>query len=179
MAGNDELLKPFARNRGEGKSYWYNGNLMTFMLSGEESRGGLSITDVYFRTGEEPPMHVHHREDELYYVLDGELTFYVGDESHEAQAGTLVFLPRDIPHSFWVKGQGMARMLLLWYPSGQLESYFGEAGELAKEAVIPPYSGPPDEETVARWSQLLENYGIEVVGPPPSLPGGPQVRGPG
>lgn len=174
MASNDELLKPFARNRGEGKSYWYNGNLMTFMLSGEEGRGGLSVVDVYFRTGEEPPMHVHHREDELYYVLDGELTFYVGDESLEAQAGTLVFLPRDIPHSFWVKGQGMVRMLLLWYPSGQFEAYFGEAGEEAPEAIIPPPPGPPDPETVKHWSELLDRHGIEVVGPPPSLTDGAQ-----
>jgi quercetin dioxygenase-like cupin family protein len=160
--------KGFALKRGEGRSVWYAGNLMEFKLDRESSGGGLTFIDVMFRRGEEPPVHVHHNEDELYFVLEGEVRFWVGEEEFEAPPGTLVFLPRDVPHALLVENPGVARLLLQWFPSNRLEEYFIELGQEATGAVLPPPPGPLDTEKMAA---TLAKYGIEVLGPPPSQSG--------
>jgi quercetin dioxygenase-like cupin family protein len=140
---------------------------MEFKLDRQGSQGQLTFIEVIFRRGEEPPVHVHHREDELYYVLEGELTFYVGDQEFDAAPGTLVYLPRDVPHALVVKrSSGQARLILQWFPANNLEEYFREMGEVAPEAVLPPPPGPLDPE---RLAAALVRHEIEVLGPPPSL----------
>jgi quercetin dioxygenase-like cupin family protein len=162
----------FAVPKGQGRPIWYAGNLMEFKLDRQGSQGQLTFIEVIFRRGEEPPVHVHHREDELYYVLDGELTFYVGDQEFDASPGTLIFLPRDVPHALVVKGpargdgSAQARLILQWFPANRLEEYFQEMGEVAPEAVLPPPPGPLDPE---RLAAALTRHDIDILGPPPSL----------
>lgn len=158
--------KGFASKRGEGRVVWYAGNLMEFKLDRESSNGGLTLIDVMFRQGEEPPVHVHHNEDELYFVLEGEVRFWVGEEEFEANPGTLVFLPRDVPHALAVEQPGVARMLLQWFPSNRLEEYFVEMGMESSAALLPPPAGQLDTQKMAA---ALAKFGIEVLGPPPSL----------
>lgn len=162
----------FAVPKGKGRPIWYAGNLMEFKVDSEGSQGLLTFIEVTFRRGEEPPVHVHHREDELYYVLEGELTFYVGDREFDATPGTLIFLPRDVPHALVVRGSSreggppQARLILQWFPANRLEEYFQEMGEVAPEAVLPPPPGALDPE---RLAAALTRHEIEVLGPPPSL----------
>ena len=158
--------KGFALKRGEGRSVWYAGNLMEFKLDRESSNGLLTFIDVMFRRGEEPPVHVHHFEDELYFVLEGEVRFWVGEEEFEAAPGTLVYLPRDVPHTLAVENPGVARLLLQWFPSNRLEEYFVELGEEATAPILPP---PPGQLDTKKMAAALAKFGIEVLGPPPSL----------
>jgi quercetin dioxygenase-like cupin family protein len=98
-------------------------------------------------------MHIHHREDEAFYVLEGEMTFHVGGERLATRAGSLVFLPRDVPHSFTVDGTGEARVLQLASPPG-IEAFFRAWGDR-----------PLD---VPAMAQAIAPYGVEFVGPPPA-----------
>ncbi len=81
-------------------SVWYMGNLFGILARSEYTDGRYGLMEAFSRKGSEPPRHVHHREDEAIYVLEGEITFYVGGETYEAGPGTFVFMPRGVPHSF-------------------------------------------------------------------------------
>lgn len=145
-------------------SVWYMGNLFGFLARSEETEGRFALIEILARKGTEPPRHVHRREDEAFYVLEGEVTFYVGDETHEAGPGTFVFAPRGVPHSF-VFETDVVRKLATITP-GKLDEHFRDPrfAEPARAlALPPPPEGPPD---VAALAEDLAGYGVEIVGPP-------------
>jgi hypothetical protein len=109
---------------------------------------------------------VHRREDEAFYVLEGEFTFRCGDETFSGGPGTYVFLPRDIPHTFVVEGDEPGRLLTLVSPGGG-ERFFVEAGRPAEGEGLPP-AGPIDVE---RLGQAAGRFGNEIVGAPLSPQG--------
>jgi mannose-6-phosphate isomerase-like protein (cupin superfamily) len=84
--------------------------------------GAVSVFETTIADG--PPLHVHEREDECFYVLDGELSIRCGTDTFDATAGSFVFLPRGRPHQFWATGQP-TRLLLITVPGG-IEDYFGQ-----------------------------------------------------
>ena len=110
------------------RSVWYNGSLMTFLVRGEDTEGQFALIEAVNRKGNGPPRHIHHREDETFYVVEGEVTVSVGDRTINAKPGTLVFLPRGIPHTFTIESE-QARMLVLVTPSG-LEGWFKEYSQI-------------------------------------------------
>jgi quercetin dioxygenase-like cupin family protein len=108
-------LEPYALNDGEGPSYlWYN--YLFTMKAGALETGAFALMDFATRRGEEPPVHVHEGEDELLYILDGNLTVNCDDKSFDVGPRSFISLPRDIPHSFTVHSDGVARMLVLTHP---------------------------------------------------------------
>jgi quercetin dioxygenase-like cupin family protein len=109
-------MEPYALNDGEGRSYlWYN-FLFTMKAGPRETGGAFALMDFATRKGEEPPEHVHEGEDELFYILEGDLTFSCGDNSFDVGPRGFIFLPRDIPHSFTIRSHGLARMLVITHP---------------------------------------------------------------
>ena len=104
-----------------------------------------------------PSLHVHTREDEAAYVVEGVLTVTAGDETFEADAGTLVWLPREIPHTFANCSDAPVRVFGVTVPAG-LEGMFAEQAEY-----FASLTGPPDEAAVAA---IGAKYGVSVVGPP-------------
>ena len=153
--------------RNEGRTVYYAGNLMQWKLEPEHSMGFCSLVEVVMRRGEEPPLHVHAYEDELYYVLEGDLTFYVGQDVFEVSPGDAVFLPRAVPHCFSVsKASGVARLLLIIWPSNTLSQYFDVMGRPGTDAELPaPVSEFPVVEAIA----ALSPHGVSILGPGPSL----------
>jgi mannose-6-phosphate isomerase-like protein (cupin superfamily) len=116
------------------------------------------------RRGGAPPLHLHRREDETFYVIAGEMSFFVGDERIEATAGDFVFAPKDIPHAFLVKSE-RAEYLASFSPAGA-ERFFPEvAPRVVAGKPVPPPSEPDPEE----FARIAAGYGIEIVGPPPTL----------
>ena len=108
------------------------------------------------------PLHIHSREDEWFYVTEGELTFWVGGEVIQGPAGSFVYGPRGIPHTFEVASEE-ARFLLVAEPAG-FEGFMRGVAEPAKELTTPPPpSEPPDP---AQLATAAAGYGIEIVGPP-------------
>lgn len=155
-------LVPVARRQSTENSIWYMGHLMTFLATGEETAGQLALIEAVAKKGNGPPRHIHYREDELFYVLEGEVTIFVGDETIKATVGTSVFLPRGIPHSFNIESE-QARTLILLTPAG-FENWFTEFGEPAQSLTLPPMTEPSYAD-VERMIEVGERYGIEFLPP--------------
>src|SRR4029077_12714845 len=100
-----------------GRSVWDSGWLLTVLAPGEETRGQFALTEQVGRKGNVPPRHIHHREDETFYVVEGEMTFCVGAETITAPPGTMVFAPRDVAHSFTIDSE-QVRILVMVAPAG-------------------------------------------------------------
>jgi quercetin dioxygenase-like cupin family protein len=153
---------PIALGPGEGEAYWSFGGLVLLKSTAETTNGTVAVNETLAPRGSGSPLHVHHREDEWFYVLEGELTFWVGGEVIEAPAGSFVFGPRDVPHTFVVSSE-TARFLLVTEPAG-FEAFVRAAGEPAQALEIPPApTEPPDVEALAR---LAATFGIDIIGPP-------------
>ena len=156
-------INAFALDQQDGKSVWFLGTLMTLKATAEQTNGAFGLIEQTLSPGFSPPLHVHHREDEAFYLLEGEASFYCGDQRFSARPGTLVFFPRNIPHWFRIEGNGPARLLQFNFPSG-LENFFVEAGEPATDAKSPP-DGPPNFE---KMLAAAAKYDLEILGPPPA-----------
>ncbi len=108
------------------------------------------------------PLHVHSREDEWFYVTEGEVTFWVGGGVTAARPGSFVYGPRGIQHTFEVSSDE-ARFLLVAEPAG-FETFIRTVGEPAPTLTLPPPpTEPPDP---ARLASMAAEYGVEIVGPP-------------
>ena len=137
---------------GEGQKLQIRNEAIYVKLSGEESGGACAVLESWTPPGGGPPRHRHTREDECFYVLDGEYEFTVGGQTLRAPAGTLVYGPCGIPHCFKNIGEKQARILALIQPAG-LENLFREASEMLR-------SGKADRSQMAA---LSARYGIEEI----------------
>lgn len=146
----------------EGEAIWFAGALMVFKAAGDQTEGRFALLDQRVPGDYAVPRHVHHDEDEAWYMLDGEATFYCGDERFTAGTGTWVFLPKGVPHAFRI-GPAGARLLTFVAPAGFAE-FVRAAGEPAPTLTVPP----PAPLDVERLAALATQYGIEILGPPPT-----------
>jgi quercetin dioxygenase-like cupin family protein len=133
--------------------------LAVIKATGENTHGGLTIVDVTLAGGGMAPLHVHHREDETFRILEGEVTFTIGDETILARAGDLVVAPRDLPHRF-VAGADGARLLFLLTPSG-VEGLIREQSVPAITRSLPPSGGPPPD--LAKAKEIALRYDCELL----------------
>jgi mannose-6-phosphate isomerase-like protein (cupin superfamily) len=153
--------RPFLVRPGEGESVWSLGGRFTVKLDDAGSAGRFALVEVLASRATEPPLHVHHREDEAWYILDGHMTFHVDGAAYEAGAGAFVFAPMGLPHTFTVDAEP-TRVLVLAAPSG-FEHFALELGVPATSDVAPAGLALPEPAALA---PVAERYGIEVVGPP-------------
>ena len=113
-------MKPYVLKAGEGWTYRYG---IDFTLkAGELHPGrGASFTEYTTRQGEEPPDHTHPTEDEIFYVLEGELMFRCGDEAFDVEAGGFIYLPQGIKHGYTIRSAGSVRLLVVAFPTRAAE----------------------------------------------------------
>lgn len=142
-------------------SVWYNGSLMTFLATGEDTHGQFASIEAVGRRGNDAPPHIHHREDEIFYVLEGEVDFSVSDRTIKGKPGTMVFLPRDVRHSFTIESE-QYRMLILVAPAG-FEAWFREFSVPAPAMTLPP-ADEPEYRDVQSMLEAAPRYGLEFVG---------------
>lgn len=128
------------------------GDQQRVVLTGEDTGGRYALIENANAPGMSIPPHLHRNEDEMFYVLEGEVEFQIGEQIVRASAGTTIHLPRQTPHAFTIVGAQPARMLILLVPAG-LEKYFEELSRL-------PSEGPPNMATVAAISA---RYGVEFL----------------
>jgi mannose-6-phosphate isomerase-like protein (cupin superfamily) len=158
--------RAYTLQRDEGRHLWFLGSLMTVKAGAAETAGSMSLIEQVAPPGFGSPLHVHAGEDEPMYILEGRFTFWVGERELPVEAGTFVFLPRDVPHCFRVEGDTPGRLLQLTLPAG-LEEGFAEMGEPAPGPVLPPpVDGPPDPAFLARMEEVAVRYGVQLLGPP-------------
>ena len=102
----------------EGQAVWFLGTLVIMKATGEQTAGAFGLIDNLMPAEFASPYHMHRNEDESFYLVEGEMTFYVGEERVKAEAGAFVYGPRGVPHGFKVDGTEPARILLQNYPAG-------------------------------------------------------------
>jgi quercetin dioxygenase-like cupin family protein len=152
----------FISERDQGSLVWFLGTLMNLRATGEQTRDSFGLIEQVLPPGFTPPLHIHHGEDEAFYLLEGQASFTCGDRTAQAQPGSFIFFPRDIPHWFRIEGDQPARLLQFNFPAG-LEHFFQQAGEHVADPKTPP-AGPPDFEKMASAAPV---YRLEILGPIP------------
>jgi len=147
------------------EAIWFIDTLAHVRVPGGATDGRLAIVEMVGPRGHMPPLHIHHREDEAFVVLEGELTVYVGNDTTSLPAGELAFAPKEVPHTFRVES-GTARWLAVVSPAG-FDRFVTAVGQPAEEAALPsdPVLPAPDE-----FAAICDAYGIELLGPPGTLP---------
>ncbi len=155
-------LSIYALNQREGRAFWFLNTLTFIKAETSQTGGGFALIEQIAPVGSGSPYHVHHREDESFYVLEGELEFISGERRMKRGPGTFVFLPREIPHGFRVVEGSPARYLVLTTPSG-FEQFVIEAGTPAQSLTLPTPSAPDMEKLVAAATR----HQIDILGPLP------------
>jgi len=156
-------LKAFKRSTSLERSKWYMGMLLTNLTETPDTNAAYSLFEATLVPGTEPPPHVHSREDELFYVLEGEFDVYVGEEVFNAKTGECIFLPRFKPHAFIIRSARL-RLLILFAPAG-VEEAFRSMSSPAQN-LNPPmgaltYSAEDLEQTAQRFSAS----GVRMLAP--------------
>ena len=149
---------PFAVNVRDAPAYVSVGELITILAGAEQTGGDFGFMESVLAKGAEPPPHVHHREDESFFVLEGDLTVRCGDDTFSARPGSFVFCPRDVPHLLTLHSE-QVRALTLVTPGG-LESFFVELGEpVPGSRSLPAELPEPDPERVVTLAGALRSGG--------------------
>lgn len=134
----------------------YRGNPNDLKISSSDTDGQLSVFEYIGAEKIGPPMHVHLEQDEIFYVVEGEYRFQLGEERHELKAGDTIFLPRNIPHT-WIQTSDRGKLLYFLQPAHKMEEFFQAMHDLGR---------PPTQE---EDNTIALAHGIKNVGPPLSL----------
>ncbi len=152
--------KGFKINAGEGRIHGHiklkgvNANILDVKVSGSDTAGALAIFEQTSLTqGKGTPLHIHHSQDEIFYVVEGSYYFRVGDEKHNLTKGDSIFLPRKVPHA-WTQVSATGKMTVVVQPAGKLEDFFVTMANLDHE--------PSPKETEA----IFADNDMQVVGQP-------------
>src|SRR5215208_3864623 len=132
----EEAQGGYLLGKGEGEAHWLLGMYEVVKIGGADTGGAFGLVEITVRAGEGSPWHVHPEEDEWFYVLDGEFTFYVGDTRMSLPAGSFAFGPKGVPHTFIAETD--AAKALVGFAPFQFEGFLREVGEPATELVLPP-----------------------------------------
>ena len=153
MTRTTSITTSFERHAAPRDSKLLCGNLLTILASGEETGGRFAILELAIKHNLEPPAHTHTREDEMVYVLEGKITFTIGGSEQTASAGSFVFLPRGIKHS-WCVHDEQARVLMMFVPSG-LEQFFVQLSE-----TLEGNNEMQPREAMTKMLALADEYGL-------------------
>lgn len=155
-----QALSPMAVARDDGEARWWFGSLAVIKATAADTGGQMTIVEVTEPPGAEAPLHVHHREDEGFWILEGDVTLEVGDTTIEAHAGDYAFGPRAIPHRYTV-GPAGCRMLFIVTPGGFEDLVIGMSEPAASRTLPPPSTEEPDW---ARVAAVAKAHGCELLG---------------
>jgi len=145
---------------------WFLHSLSRILVDGDQTNGSFSLVEITGASGDMPPLHVHHEEDETFYVLEGRLELHIaGHEPAEVPPGRAGFAPRGIPHVYKVTSPGPARWLAATTGAG-FARFVRDVAVPAKTATLPvdPQFDPEDIAAISA------RHGIEIIGPPGILP---------
>ena len=157
------MRQPVIRKPDAGRTIAVVGDVYRFLAVGEDTNGQYALWEAIVPPGGGPPPHVHSREEEGFYILEGEITFFVGDQRLVASAGMFANMPVGTPHSFKNESGKPARMLISVAPAG-LEKMFFEFGVPLAEGATTAL--PPTQEEIEKLLAVAPRYGIEIRLPP-------------
>jgi mannose-6-phosphate isomerase-like protein (cupin superfamily) len=178
----EEQLLPtaFTRAVNVDSTFAYMGSLMTFLAKGSETSGRFALMEYHTKPGNEPPPHIHEREHELYFVLEGTMRFYCEDKTLEIGVGDVVFLPQGKAHAFTCTSN-VVRTLILVQATGKdavaLDSYFLAMGEPAGSMVLPDSAVTYAVDDPQHAIQVGASTGIRILSPSETQRALPQYPG--
>ncbi len=147
------------------ESLWFLNTLVQIRTRVGDGPDGLSLIEHRVAAGDSPPLHVHRTEDELFYLLEGELAFQVGSEQRRLQAGEALLAPQGVPHTYRVESAGGARWLTITR-AGDFERFVRALSRPALRLELPPPAPPPSAEAMAEFAKVAAAHQIELCGPP-------------
>ena len=165
----DRVKNGYALAQDEGEAFWLLGMLQTVKVGRADTAGQFGMLEIVVPPGLGSPWHVHPEEDEWFYVLEGNLTFYVGDRRFDLTAGGFAFGPKGVPHTFIGAGPSPTRALVGFAPM-QFEGFMREVGAPAPVRVLPPHHDGPAPDP-ARLAPIAKRNGFIILGPPGPPPG--------
>jgi mannose-6-phosphate isomerase-like protein (cupin superfamily) len=145
------------------RSLWVLGELLTYKIPSQQTGGAYSLFEVTTQPGAGPSPHIHHREDEAFYVIEGEYEFLVEGRTIRVGVGSLLYVPKGILHAHRGVGEGVSRMLLTQTPGSLYEHFFEEVGK-----PVDGEAGPLDLEEQQYMRRIVEvaaEHGIEILQP--------------
>jgi quercetin dioxygenase-like cupin family protein len=156
-------LGPVAVPSEGGEARWWSEGLAVVKATAADTGGQMTILEITEPANSEAPLHVHHREDEGFWILDGSATFEVGDQTIEARAGDYLFGPRDIPHRYTTGPEG-CRMLFILTPGG-FEELLRATSRPAGSRTLPPEADhtPPSDEDMEQMQTAIRAHGCEIL----------------
>jgi mannose-6-phosphate isomerase-like protein (cupin superfamily) len=152
-------MKPIIRTPAEGRTIAVVGDVYRFLATGDDTNGKYALWEAIVPPGGGPPPHVHSREEEGFYILEGEITLHIGEERIVATAGMFANLPLGTPHSFKNESAKPAKMLISVAPAG-LEKMFFDVGVPVPEGSTT--ARPPTKEEIEKLVKVAPRYGIEI-----------------
>jgi quercetin dioxygenase-like cupin family protein len=147
---------------------WFFNQLAEILIRGEETDGRVDMIEMTNSPGDWPPLHVHHDQDETWYVLEGEITVYTPGAERVLRAGDFLLAPRGVPHTYRTGDEG-ARTIVQSSPAG-FAAFVEAVSRPADAPVPPPPAGPPTPEQAAQVAAVAAEHGIELLGPPGTRP---------
>ena len=154
--------QPTLRKPTEGRTVAVVGDVYRFLATGEDTNGKYAMWEALVPPGGGPPPHVHSREEESFYILEGEITFTIDGKPLVATAGMFANMPVGMPHSFKNESRKPAKMLISVAPAG-LEKMFFEFGlPVPQGATAAP---PPTKQEIEKLLAIAPRYGIEIIPP--------------
>ena len=155
-------MKPYSLAREEGEAIWMFDALDTIKADADQTGGAFSAVEFLDFEGSSVPLHVKHTRDGSFYILAGEYTFVIAEETVAASSGTWIFVPRGTAHG-WRCDSAQGRLLNITTPGG-FERFYRQVGEPVSDRLHLP---PPTEPDVESLSNAADEHGTTIVGPPP------------
>ena len=163
MNHSSSMLRTFKRTTSLELSTWYMGILLTSLAEKKDTDGAFSLLEATLAPGNEPPPHVHSREDELFYVLGGEFDVYVGEEAFNVSKGECIFLPKFKPHAFVIRSLWL-RVLILYTPRG-VEEAFRKMSSPAQNLEPPTKALTYSQSDLQQTARRFGEYGVQILSP--------------
>jgi quercetin dioxygenase-like cupin family protein len=156
-------LEPHAVPSTAGEPRWWFDGRAVIKATAADTGGQMTIVEITERPNAEAPLHVHHNEDEGFWILEGSATFEVGDLTIAASAGDYLFGPRHIPHRYTVGPDG-CRMLFIFTPGGFEDLLLATSRPAETDGLPSTSDEPPSDEEMAQLQATVNRYGCEVLG---------------
>ncbi len=151
---NQGISNPAGGDRFQEQRKVFGSRGIDFKVSSLDTNGGLFIVEATDDTKGGPPRHLHHEQEEWFYVIDSEYIVEIGDERYRLGPGDSVLAPRGVPHVWAHVGEGPGRLLIVFQPAGKMEAFFNELSKV---------EGAPQPEVM---QGLFSSHGMQMTGPP-------------